>query len=465
MDYEENQQESRALDANLEFYGYPGEKLIEGVGRKLADRIGKLIRGKKSTTALFLIGPGNNGADGMATIRFLRESKRELTVHAVLYGEQKQQVKKQIEKARGKFREITRKQALAGTYNLVVEALFGTGRNRGIERGLEELLRNVKGKIKISIDLPVEPFRPDKIYSIHTLKARGAELVQLDYPKELEELAGPGDLIGLKGFEQGHKGDNGKILIIGGSTKYLGSLYFAGFAASHYCDLVYYHCPEQEKGMKNELPEAIPVDRKQAEEMIRKEEIYSVLVGPGLGKETGAAGKLIDLILKNRIRCVVDAEGIELIKGKKLNRNIVLTPHAGEFRKSFGIKANRKNAENIARQLGCTIVLKGAVDVIAGATETRINPFGNPGMTKGGTGDGLAGIITGLMARNKPFQSAVAGVFLLTYAADLLEQECGRNYSTRQLIGFTPIAKHMLESRKTRPYNDREIVEKALEKR
>jgi len=159
-----------------------------------------------------------------------------------------------------------------------------------------------------------------------------------------------------------------------------------------------------------------------------------VAIGPGIGTEKQTAEFVFEFIKRCKLPIVIDADGINIIaKNPDIlveagNENIILTPHPGEFGRLVNMPAKEVNQNRIglsmdfARQYRCTLVLKGARTVVAGKDgDIWINPTGNPGMSTGGMGDVLTGIITGLIATGlSPLNAAIAGVFIHGMAGDIV---------------------------------------------
>ena len=130
---------------------------------------------------------------------------------------------------------------------------------------------------------------------------------------------------------------------------------------------------------------------------------------------------------------VLDADGINVMAAHKdilrgRTNPTVLTPHAGEFARLGGKSEDRvAAAEEMARDLGCIILLKGHHTVITDGASTYINPTGNPGMAVGGSGDVLAGIITALLGQGiEPLKAAACGAWLHGAAGDICADEIGQ---------------------------------------
>jgi NAD(P)H-hydrate epimerase len=160
----------------------------------------------------------------------------------------------------------------------------------------------------------------------------------------------------------------------------------------------------------------------------------AVLIGCGLGCSEGTLAVLEAVLKHSRCPVVVDADGINLLgQHKDLLRGrafpTLVTPHAGEFLRLGGAPgADRLAAASaLAGELNCIVVLKGHETCITDGTVHYINPTGNPGMTVGGSGDLLAGMITALLGQKlAPLEAAAAGVWLHGKAGDLAADRLGQ---------------------------------------
>jgi hydroxyethylthiazole kinase-like uncharacterized protein yjeF len=113
--------------------------------------------------------------------------------------------------------------------------------------------------------------------------------------------------------------------------------------------------------------------------------------------------------------------------------NCIITPHEGEFRMLFDIEGSKDNVERMAKQYGITILKKGSVDIISNGKKTKENKVHNQGMTKGGTGDVLAGLVAALSCKNDNFISCVEGAKLCGKAGNLCKKEFGFNFCASDL--------------------------------
>jgi NAD(P)H-hydrate epimerase len=179
--------------------------------------------------------------------------------------------------------------------------------------------------------------------------------------------------------------------------------------------------------------------------------ITAVLVGPGLGQSPA----LIEQLLKNcTMPLVLDADALCVTPEKIAAANcpVVLTPHPGEFERLFGAPVTDRwtQARKAAQTTGKTIVLKGSGTVIADPEKKMaINMTGNPGMATGGSGDVLAGLLTGLLGQGiEPFDAAMTAVYLHGIAGDIAAHDFTQSsLIASDIIEALPDAFKFLQSR------------------
>lgn len=257
----------------------------------------------------------------------------------------------------------------------------------------------------------------------------------------------------LKNFyhppKNSRKGDNGILLIIGGSKKYHGAPWYAVEIASKIVDLIYYYSvPDNMKLMreiKKKSPAFITVNKKELWEAIDRSDV--VLIGSGWGV-TPENKRILNRMLKNNKgkKFVLDAGALKMIDKKSLNINCLVTPHAGEFLKLFHVKARPEMAYIMAKKYHCHIVLKGVKDIICSPKECFYNVTGNQGMTKGGTGDVLAGLTAALACKNDLFLAGQAGALINGMAGDNLYKKVSMYYNAWDLIGEIPKVLKIVEN-------------------
>jgi NAD(P)H-hydrate epimerase len=179
--------------------------------------------------------------------------------------------------------------------------------------------------------------------------------------------------------------------------------------------------------------------------------VDAVAMGPGLGMhpETKKAVKLVVNSVENAGKpLLLDADALKAFAGfkRKLAVPLVLTPHVGEYtiltgkKPALGLKEKAVEVQKAASGLKAVILLKGSVDVVSDGNRVKLNLTGNPGMTVGGTGDVLSGVVAALLARNAdPFEAAVAGAFVNGAAGDFVFEKIGPHMVASDLIDWIPL--------------------------
>ena len=246
--------------------------------------------------------------------------------------------------------------------------------------------------------------------------------------------------------EDGHKGDFGKLLVLGGSVGYTGAPYLAASAAVHSgCGLVYLGVPEsiwavEAQKCVSAMPFPLPeTDGRLClaalDKMQDKLKGCDVLaLGPGLGRGKETEQLVHALLWQVKEPLVLDADSINALSGHidlldaRRGRPTVLTPHEVEFARIGGdlSRGDRERAaQDFAMAHGCVLVLKGHRTVTASPEgDVLVNTTGGSGLAKGGSGDVLTGVIASLMAqRADALRAAAVGVWHHGRAGDLAEQE------------------------------------------
>ena len=246
--------------------------------------------------------------------------------------------------------------------------------------------------------------------------------------------------------ENAHKGDFGKILLLCGSRGFTGAAALAARGALRIgAGLVYLGVPESIyaiEAVKLDEPVVFPLPEEQGmlseraltEIAKRLPRMDAVLIGPGLGQSEGTLSVLRFVLREFSGPVVVDADGInllaghmDLVRGRK--HPTILTPHDGEFRRVGGqIGLDRKDAAmKFSQEHSCILLLKGHRTVITDGTTCYENCTGNPGMAVGGSGDVLAGMITGLLGQGlAPLTAAACAAWLHGAAGDFCAEKMGQ---------------------------------------
>jgi NAD(P)H-hydrate epimerase len=248
-----------------------------------------------------------------------------------------------------------------------------------------------------------------------------------------------------------HKGDYGRLLVIGGSRDYVGTPTLVAEAALRVgVDLVFVAVPQYVADKMPFNPNLIVKPLTSQDYVIKKDvgkidstEYDAVVVGNGMGRNE-LSRDAVEEVMSWSKPTVVDADAITLIEKNWIHEKTILTPHGGEFKRLFGELDESRIVETVkekAGEINAVVVLKGETDVISNGETTRLNKTGNPYMTVGGTGDVLAGIIGGLVAQNKKtFESACAGVFLTGLTGDIAAEKLTESLTATDVINTIPDA-------------------------
>ena len=487
-------------DANCEYLVLSRVCLMEAAGKSLGEEVAKIavFTFAKPVKVVMFTGSGGNGGDAFVAARYLLNRGYDVDIYMLKDNIHSNEAKINLEillnmkprLSRLTIHDLTN----VGDFKLdededfiVVDGILGTGIKGNLQENVRKAIGviNESNGIKISIDVPsgMDPLTgsvddvavvPDYTISFHKIKTgvRDAEeelvggLVTADIgiPLEAEYFVNYGDFLRLKNRDaSSHKGNNGSVLIVGGSKDYHGAPAISGKAAfGAGVDLVYIATPESA---------AIPV-KSASEDLIVKsldgdylslnhldeilelaDKVDAVLIGPGSGINDDTSKLFNVLVTKIKKPIVLDADGlkqvdISLIKNKD---NIVLTPHLAEFNQFFNSKLkldldsydfkmvdeNITEFQLITKNINGTVIVKGKNDLILSGSKFRINRSGNAGMTVGGTGDALAGIVVSLLSQDlSSFDSACLGVFINGLAGDKAYEMNGNGFSASDLVSY-----------------------------
>ncbi len=258
-----------------------------------------------------------------------------------------------------------------------------------------------------------------------------------------------------------HKGQNGKVLVIGGSHLFHSSAFWALEIASKIVDMVYFSSTpmnnEIVKKLKTKFVNGIIVPRDKVSDYI--EEADAVLIGPGLPRPSGQEiGDDDTKILTEKLlskfphkKWVIDGGSLQTMDPNLIPTNAILTPHQKEFSKLFSPvipnsfrdpemlnQVQHDMVKEMARKYNCVILLKGPVDIVCSPDKCFEIAGGNAGMTKGGTGDALAGLVASLYAKNDAFLSATTASFINKKAGESLFEKVGLYFNASDLVNEIP---------------------------
>lgn len=256
------------------------------------------------------------------------------------------------------------------------------------------------------------------------------------------------------------KGENGKVLVLGGSYLYHGAPILSSLAAMRAgVDLVYTCVPKinvtATRAFSPNLIVIPLVDAKLTRGAARKlvgmvpKELDSATMGMGLGIQDREALKMLIKDLLDRAMMVsLDASAlVPEILPEIRDKKVTVTPHSGEFKRLFGatppdnVRERAKMVEGHAKENGLTILLKGPTDIISDGSKTYLNPKNLASMTVGGTGDVLSGVVAAMLTKNRnPVEAASAAAFVNGRAGVMAQKKNGLHIVATDLLEFIPSA-------------------------
>ncbi|MEW6719104.1 MAG: NAD(P)H-hydrate dehydratase [Thermodesulfobacteriota bacterium] len=480
----------------IQHYGIPSLVLMENAGRACTDRILRLLEEKvvapQEASVAVVCGKGNNGGDGMVIARHLHN--RGVYVEVFLLGETEE-----LSKDAGAQAEILKRMDLEirvirdtegvedlRTYleevHLCVDAIFGTGISSPLSGTVREVVEviNLSMATVFAVDIPSgidastgrimgEAIRADYTGTLGLLKLGNVllpgsihcgetEIYDIGIPSRavfeaeiktetLEEQVVK-SMLSVRPPDF-HKGDAGRVYIVGGSPGMTGAPCLAGMAALRMgAGLITTAVPASlrpiveakqmevmcagvpDGGGGYFTPEMIPA----LLETIARADF--VVIGPGLGMTESMSAFLKELLPRIKAPFLLDADALNALAGQpnllqSAGAPCIITPHPGEMSRLTqesidAIEAHRlDSARHVAEEERVTVILKGARTVVATPKgDIFINTSGNPYMASGGMGDALTGMVAALASQGlSPTDAACAGVFLHGLSADLLVRD------------------------------------------
>jgi NAD(P)H-hydrate epimerase len=252
-----------------------------------------------------------------------------------------------------------------------------------------------------------------------------------------------------------HKGDNGTVAIIGGSRTMHGAPIFSALAAEATgVDLVHLCVPALHATVARTYSlnvqvhpfhgvELQPQDRRDILALLAT--MDCAVIGPGIGREEKTLAVLRDVIAESSCGMILDASALQPWTLKaSAGKQVIVTPHLGELER-MGVAPDQ--ISDYAKRFGITIVVKGVIDRIA-LPDGHVHEVsgGNAGLTVGGTGDALAGMIAGLTAQGlSPLEACTRASTILKRAGAVLYPEFGYAYGTRRVIEQIPAMLRTME--------------------
>lgn len=467
--------EMAVVDANAEALGVPRKQLMESSGNAVAGGVRK--EADPGSSVALVCGRGNNGGDAFVAARFL--SEYDVTVH--LLGREGT-IATEIARenwaalAAADIDALEVRDSTAFELNdpdVVVDAMLGTG----VTGALREPEASAAGAINaadatvVAVDVPSGidadsgeaagvAVEADHVVTFHDekpgLQAVDADVTVSDIgiPEAAERFVERGDLRRLSRESTAHKGAFGSVLVIGGGP-YTGAPALSAQAALRAgADLAHVACPESVSGevqgySENLIIEPLSGDRLDPSHVPELTELADgkdcVVIGPGLGdaEETLDAVELFLSAFEGT--AVVDADALQVLPRIETTATVICTPHQGELAAMGGETAPDpdERAELVsafAADLGATLLVKGAHDIVSDGDRTRRNRTGNPGMTVGGTGDVLAGATGAMASVLDPVPAASLSAYANGRAGDIAVESNGYGLVATDLLETLPRA-------------------------
>jgi len=449
--------ESMILDRNCESLGIPVSTLMDNAGAALFDVVSKEFAGKK---ILIVCGTGNNGGDGFACAkRFGRRADV-----ALLFPSDKiktDAAKRQFDLLRKRpmlFADVS-----VNEYDVIVDCALGTGVRAPLDEvyiKYSKVLKEFKGTI-VSADVPTgfgtdDHLIPDITITFHDVKENMNEMncgriivADIGIPDDASRVVGPGDMLRYPvPKKDSHKGDNGRLLVIGGGP-YIGAPAMAAMAALRVgSDIVRIAAPRSSFDHIASMTPTFIMHRTSDDILTENDVPYllelsdkvdAVLIGPGLGTDERTMTAVRKFMNACERPMTADADGITAISSlSRIPDNVIITPHRKEF-ETFSGECNGDRIAEISEERNVTILLKGSVDKIAQNKNIRLNRTGTPAMTVGGTGDVLSGIVAGLLSKGmNTFNAACLGAFICGSAGEKAFSEKSYGMIATDVIDMIP---------------------------
>ena len=464
-----------AVDENAAALGVPRKQLMESSGNAVAAAV-REVAAPGATVAL-VCGRGNNGGDAFVAARFLDDY--DLAIH--LLG-RPETIATDI--ARENWDALVAAEYDARVVrdsrdfdlrdpDVVVDAMLGTG----VTGALREPERTAAAAINgadatvVAVDVPSGvdadtgetagvAVDADHVVTFHDAKPgldsldAAVTVADIGIPETAERFAGPGDRRLLSRPSDAHKGAFGEVLVVGGGP-YTGAPALAAQAAMRAgADLVRVACPRAVAREVQSFEEGLILrpfdgDHLTTESLDHVRALAAdhdaVVFGPGLGDDAATLAAVRDFLADYEGRAVIDADALQVVPDVETDATLLCTPHQGELRAMGGPSADdwRERLDAVAdfaADIGHTLLVKGAYDVISDGTDARANRTGNPGMTVGGTGDVLAGMAGALLATQDPVDAGALAAYANGLAGDRIVDRQGYGLLASDLLPELPRA-------------------------
>ena len=465
--------EMAVVDSNAEALGVPRKQLMESSGHSVARAVRK--HADPGARVTVVAGRGNNGGDALVAARFLDD----YDLRICLLG-RPETITTDISRANWdalqsadypteQVRDSTSFEL--GEPDLAVDAMLGTGISGALREpaATAAAAMNQSEATVLSVDVPSgldcesgeladNAVDAAHVVTFHDTKPGLADLsasvtvADIGIPDAAQRFVERGDLQRLAREPASHKGDNGEVLVVGGGP-YTGAPALSAQAALRAgADLVRVAAPEPVAREVQGYSENLIVRGYDGDLLAPTHVDWladfaadhdTLVLGPGLGGAETTLDAVGELLERFEGDAVVDADALQVVPEVETGADLVCTPHQGELVKMGGETSDdwRERAdlvERFAADIGHTLLVKGAYDVISDGERTRIGRTGNAGMTVGGTGDVLAGVTGALACVLEPTHAAEIGAYVNGAAGDAVVEEYGSGLVATDLLEAVP---------------------------
>ena len=463
MRYIYTSEQAKAIDTHaIGMLGFPGLVLME----KAAMAVAAVIMEKESRdlAILCICGMGNNGGDGVAVARILKQAGFKTAVCPVGDPEKMSpDMKKQMEMALACHVPIVKTEAIP-EFDIIVDALFGIGLTKPITGVFDYVIRTINENENrvYAVDVPsgvhgtsgkvlgnaviADETITFGVHKIGMILYPGCEyagnitVADIGFPSDsVLSIENPAYIYETEDIFRlpvrpaySNKGTFGKVLVIAGCETMSGACFLAAKAAyTMGAGLVkVLTTPNNRNVILSSLPEVLFSTDETIDQELEWADV--VVIGPGLGRDERAKRLLETAVTKCKKPTVIDGDGIFLLGEKPLSNSFILTPHMKEMTYLTGLTVPEikddmlGQARKTAEDKEYIVAMKDSRSVVSDGTEVYVNVSGNQGMATGGSGDVLAGTIAGLMSGGvSPFEAAKLGVYIHGLSGDLMVQKKG----------------------------------------
>jgi ADP-dependent NAD(P)H-hydrate dehydratase / NAD(P)H-hydrate epimerase len=467
-----SRKQMRELDSRtIHEFGIPSQVLMETAGARSADLIRSIYPQELQQGVLVLCGQGNNGGDGYVIARHLYTESTLIQILSIGNKDMSPETAHNrllCEKLGIPILEVDDAEQLATFLALLplqtpllIDAIFGIGFRGELPPQIKAILQLLESceAIRIAVDIPsgidadtgagyslkmdltlaIEELKYGHLLGMGRSNSGEIRIVPIGVPQSYKtdiSCFHYQNLILPARYPDAHKGDYGRVIIIGGSIGFLGSVKLASKAAlKSGAGLIYLYTRSANLPYYANIADEImvsPISEQHASELPDPDQVRdfiskadAIAIGCGMGLDDYAAGLLRIVLSQAQVPTILDADALTLISQNPdllphlAQGNFLLTPHKGEFCRLANITMEQLNQDPLAAlkeyqsQAQCAILLKGHSSIYTDASRTYILTAGNDALATGGSGDMLCGIISSFAAQGMDLSLAAGSAALL----------------------------------------------------